>query len=263
MTVRPYILAETTWKTVREMAYDVAVLPWGATEAHNYHLPCGTDNVECDYIAAEAAGLAWDAGARVAVLPIVPSGVQTGQLDIPFCLNLNPSTQAAVLGDLARSLEGQGVRKLVILNGHGGNDFRAMIRELQPRLKLFLCVANWYQVVPPKDYFEDLGDHAGEMETSIMLHIAPALVRPLSEAGEGKARRFSIPALREGWAWAPRRWTQVSTDTGVGNPAAGTPEKGERYAAVVIERLSRFLIDLAAADPDHLYGEDNTRTIRP
>ena len=96
-----------------------------------------------------------------------------------------------------------------------------------------------------------------------MLHIAPALVRPLSEAGEGKARRFSIPALREGWAWAPRRWTQVSTDTGVGNPAAATPEKGERYAAVVIERLSRILIDRAAADPDHLYGEDNTRTIRP
>src|SRR2546430_8643328 len=77
MTVRPYILAETTWKTVREMAYDVAVLPWGATEAHNYHLPYGTDNVESDYIAAEAARLAWDAGARVVVLPVVPFGVKT------------------------------------------------------------------------------------------------------------------------------------------------------------------------------------------
>ena len=198
MTVRPYLLAETTWKTVREMAYDVAVLPWGATEAHNYHLPYGTDNVECDYIAAEAARRAWEAGARVVVLPIVPFGVQTGQLDIRFCLNLNPSTQAAMLGDLARSLEGQGVRKLVILNGHGGNDFRATIRELQPRLKIFLCVANWYQVVNAADYFDDLGDHAGELETSIMLHIAPALVRPLSEAGEGKARRFRIAALREG-----------------------------------------------------------------
>ena len=254
MTVRPYILAETTWKTVREMAYDVAVLPWGATEAHNYHLPYGTDNVESDYIAAEAARLAWDAGARVVVLPVVPFGVQTGQLDIPFCLNLNPSTQAAVLADLAKSLEGQGVRKLVILNGHGGNDFRAMIRELQPRLKVFLCVTSWYQVVPPGDYFEDLGDHAGELETSIMLHVAPALVRPMSEAGEGKARRFRIAALREGWAWAPRRWTQVSTDTGVGDPRKASPEKGERYTSDVVQRLSRFLIDLAAADPNDLYG---------
>ncbi|HEV8353163.1 MAG TPA: creatininase family protein [bacterium] len=108
MPVRPYLLAETTWKTVRETGYEVAVLPWGATEAHNTHLPYGTDTVETDHIAAEAARLAWEAGARVVVLPTVPFGVQTGQLDIPFCLNLNPSTQAAVLGDLAQSLEGQG-----------------------------------------------------------------------------------------------------------------------------------------------------------
>ncbi len=253
MPARPYILAETTWKTVREMAYDVAVLPWGATEAHNYHLPYGTDNFECEHIAAEAARLAWDAGARVAVLPILPFGVQTGQLDIPFCLNLYPSTQAAVLGDLARSLEGQGVRKLVVLNGHGGNDFRSTIRELQPRVKIFLCVTSWYQVVDAGDYFDDLGDHAGEMETSIMLHIAPALVRPLSEAGEGKERRFRIAAFREGWAWAPRQWAQVSTDTGIGDPGAASQQKGERYTSAVVERLSRFLVDLAAADPDDLY----------
>lgn len=263
MPARPYILAETTWKTVRELACDVAVLPWGATEAHNTHLPYGTDNVESEHIAAEAARLAWDAGARVVVLPIVPFGVQTGQLDIPFCLNLNPSTQAAVLGDLARSLEGQGVRKLVILNGHGGNDFRWMIRELQPRLKLFLCVTNWYQVVNAAEYFEDLGDHAGEMETSIMQHLAPALVRPLSEAGEGKERRFRIAAFSEGWAWAPRRWTQVSTDTGIGNPRAASPEKGERYTSVVVERLSRFLVDLARVDVDDLYGERPTTHAGP
>jgi creatinine amidohydrolase len=262
-SARPYILAETTWKTVRDTAYEVAVLPWGATEAHNYHLPYGTDTLECDYIAAGAARLAWEAGARVAVLPTVPFGVQTGQLDIPFCLNLNPSTEAAVLGDLARSLEGQGVRKLVILNGHGGNDFRAMIRELQPRLTIFLCVTNWYQVVNAADYFEDLGDHAGEMETSILLHVAPALVRPLSEAGAGTERRFRVAALREGWAWAPRRWTQVSSDTGVGYPGAATPGKGGRYVSAVVERLSRFLIELAAADPDDLYEEQATAHPRP
>jgi len=253
MPGRPYVIAETTWKTVRATTYDVAVLPWGATEAHNYHLPYGTDNVQCDYIAAEAARRAWDAGARVAVLPIVPFGVQTGQLDIPFCLNLNPSTQAAILGDLARSLDGQGVRKLVILNGHGGNDFRTAIRELQPSVKIFLCATNWYQIAELGEYFEDLGDHAGEMETSLMLHVAPDLVLPLSEAGDGQERRFRIAALREGWAWAPRRWTQVSSDTGIGNPTAASRNKGERYSAVVIERLSDFLIELATLNLDDLF----------
>jgi creatinine amidohydrolase len=258
MPARPYMLAETTWKTVRETAYEVAVLPWGATEAHNYHLPYGTDNFESEHIAGEAARLAWEAGARVAVLPLLPFGVQAGQLDIPFCLNLYPSTQAAVLGDLARSLDGQGVRKLVILNGHGGNDFRSMIRELQPHVGIFLCVTSWYQLVDWADYFEDLGDHAGEMETSVMLHIAPGLVRPLSEAGEGKERRFRIAALRDGRAWAPRQWTQVSADTGVGDPRAASREKGERYTSAVTERLSRFLVDLAAADPHDLYEQQPT-----
>ena len=134
MPPRPWILAETNWQAVSRTSFDVAVLPWGATEAHNYHLPYATDVIQCDHVAAEAARLAWERGARVAVLPTVPFGVQTGQLDIPFCLNLNPTTQLALLHDVARSLAGQGIRRLLILNGHGGNDFRAIIRELQPRI---------------------------------------------------------------------------------------------------------------------------------
>jgi len=253
MASRPYVLNELTWKTVRDTRYDVAVLPWGATEAHNFHLPYSTDNIETERIAALAAGHAWERGARVVVLPIVPFGVNTGQLDIPLCLNLNPSTQALLLRDVATALAGQGIAKLVILNGHGGNDFRQMIRELQPAVSLFLCCVNWYQVVDAKSFFSDLGDHAGELETSVMLHVAPELVRPLSEAGPGRARRFKVGGLREGWAWAPRQWRQVTDDTGVGNPAAATPEKGRKYVEAVSEKIAAFLVELALADPAKLY----------
>src|SRR5438067_11788080 len=142
---RPYILNELTWKAVRDARYDVAVLPWGATEAHNLHLPYSTDNVETERIAALAARHASERGARVVVLPVVPVGVNTGQLDIPLCLNLNPSTQALVLRDLATALAGQGVAKLVILNGHGGNAFCPIIRELQPAVSLFLRPVICYQ----------------------------------------------------------------------------------------------------------------------
>jgi creatinine amidohydrolase len=253
MPGRPYILTETTWKTVKSTPYDVAILPWGATEAHNYHLPYGTDTIQCDRIAAEAARLAWDRGARVVVLPSVPFGVNTSQLDIELCLNMNPSTQAALLGDLAHALGGQGIRKLVVLNGHGANDFRQMIRELQPHSDVFLCAVNWYTVVDPGGRFEDLGDHAGEIETSVMLALAPELVLPLSEAGPGTERRPKIRALRERWAWAPRPWTQVSDDTGIGNPRAATAEKGRGYVEEVTAKISEFLVDLAAADLDDLY----------
>ena len=251
---RPYILAESTWPTVRDTPYEVAVLPWGATEAHNYHLPYATDNIQSELLAAECARIAWDAGAKVVVLPCVPFGVNTGQLDIKLCLNMNPATQAALLADLVHAIEAQGIRKLVVFNGHGGNDFRQMIRELQPRTRVFLAAVNWYKVGDAHDVFSDLGDHAGELETSVMMHLAGELVRPLDEAGDGSEKRWKIEALREGWAWAPRRWTQVSADTGTGNPALASAEKGARYSEQVVNRLARFLADLAAADLNDLYA---------
>ncbi len=253
MLGRPYILAETTWKTVASTPYEVAILPWGATEAHNYHLPYATDTIQCDFLAAEAARKAWEADTKVIVLPTVPFGVNTTQLDIKLCLNMNPSTQAALLADIVSALEGQGIRKLVIFNGHGGNDFRQMIRELQPRTRVFLCALNWYTSVDPKPYFDEPGDHAGELETSMMMHIIPEFVLPLAEAGEGAQKRPIIQAMRDGKVWSPRPWTTISADTGVGNPIASTPEKGRAFAEAVTDYIGQFLIDLAEADTSDLY----------
>lgn len=253
MPERPWVLAELTWPLVSRNRYEVAVLPWGATEAHNRHLPYSTDSIQCERVAIEAAARAWHAGAKVLVLPTVPFGVQTGQLDIPFCLNMNPSSQAALLRDLVQSLDRHGVRKLVVLNGHGGNDFRQMIRELQPDCEMLLCQVNWYACVDARPFFTTPGDHAGELETSMLLKIAPELVRPLSEAGAGKERKARVRGFREGWAWTPRRWTQVTDDTGVGDPRAASAEKGERFLAAVVEQLSAFLGELAAVERERLY----------
>ena len=252
MSGRPWVLAETSWSAVRASAFEVAVLPWGATEAHNQHLPYGTDNLETERIAQEAAGIAHERGAKVIVLPAMPYGVNAQQLDIPLTLNVNPSTQALVLADLAHSLE-PFVRKLLILNGHGGNDFRSMIRELQPRTPLFLCTADWYRAVDPTAWFDEPGDHAGELETSLLLHLAPELVEPRDAWGAGRERRSRLTAVREGWVWAPRRWTQVTEDTGVGDPSAATAQKGATYFEAVVTKLADFLAELSALDPHHLY----------
>lgn len=253
MPGRPYVLAEATYLTVPKTNYELAVLPWGATEAHNYHLPYATDNFEAEAVAVEAARLAWQRDARVIVLPTIPFGVNTQQLDIPLTINMNPSTQARVLQDIVDSLQGHSLRKLVVFNFHGGNHFRQMIREAQARTSLFLCAVDGHAAVPPEDYFDRAGDHANEMETSLMMHLAPELVRPLAEAGAGAAKRFQIAALREGWAWAPRQWTQVTADTGVGDPSAATAEKGARYFQAVAEKVADFFVDLAAADPAEMY----------
>ena len=254
MEARPYILAETTWKAVQENNYQVIILPWGATEAHNYHLPYATDNFQAEYVAAEAARLAWEQGAKVVVLPGIPFGVNTGQLDITLDINLNPSTQLAILRDVVRVLARQGIPKLVLVNGHGGNDFRQILRELQAEFPtVFLSTLNWFRAADRDQYFDAPGDHADELETSAMLHIAPHLVRPLAEAGNGAARQFRLAALRQGWAWAQREWSQVSADTGVGNPAAATAEKGAAFLAATAANIARYLVELAAADPQDLY----------
>jgi creatinine amidohydrolase len=125
---RPYVLAETNWKTVKTQKYEIAIQPWGATEAHNYHLPYATDNYQVEYIAIAAAAQAWNQNSKVVVLPTIPYGINTGQLDIKLCMNLNPSTQIMILKDIVDVLQRHEIKKFVILNGHGGNHFKNMIR---------------------------------------------------------------------------------------------------------------------------------------
>ncbi|MEO6548540.1 MAG: creatininase family protein [Ferruginibacter sp.] len=252
--MRPYVLAESNWKYIKDAEIDLAVLPWGATEAHNYHLPYGTDIIEADFIAAEAARKAWEKGARLTVLPCVPFGVNTGQADIRLDINLNPSTQLAILADVIEVLNRQGIFKLIILNSHGGNDFKSILRELGLRFpNMFLSVCNWFQSLNKSNYFDVDGDHADEMETSLLLYLKPEHVLPLAEAGNGQEKKMRIKAYSEKWVWAERRWSQISADTGVGNPNAATAEKGEKYYNDVTEKVGNLFVELAQCDIKDLY----------
>ena len=253
--MRPYILAETNWKHIKNEKIDLAILPWGATEAHNYHLPYGTDIIEADFIAAESARIAWEKHAKVIVLPTIPFGVNTGQADILLDININPSTQLAILSDIIEVLNRQEIYKLVILNSHGGNDFKSTLRELGLRFpKMFLSVCNWFQALDKSLYFDEDGDHADEMETSLILHFKPGLVLPLSEAGAGREKKMKIKGFTEKWVWAERKWSQISEDTGVGDPRAATKEKGEKYFTAVTEKIGSLLVELAEIDTNDLYA---------
>ena len=224
--MRPYILKETNWDALKKAEFDLAVLPWGATEAHNYHLPYGTDVIEADYIAAESAKLAWAKGAKVIVLPTIPFGVNTGQTDILLDMNINPSTQFAIINDVVEVLNRQGIDKLLILNSHGGNDFKPIVRELGLKFpKMFMCISNWYQSFDRTLFFENSGDHAEEMETSLLLHLKPELVLPKEKWGKGSERKNKIKYFSEGWVWAERKWSEISEDTGIGNPDLASKEK--------------------------------------
>ena len=92
MTINPWMLAENTYEHVREQKYEVAILPLGATEPHNLHLPYGTDIFEGSIIGDKICEAAHLGGARVVLLPTIPYGTETNMREFPLAINLNPST---------------------------------------------------------------------------------------------------------------------------------------------------------------------------
>ncbi|MCM1110240.1 MAG: creatininase family protein [Clostridium sp.] len=250
MDLREHDLSISNYGTARRENYDIAVLPWGATEPHNLHLPYLTDSILSHDLAVDAAVIAREKyGVMAMVLPPVSLGAQNpGQRELPFCIHTRMSTQAAVLRDIVESLNHQGIRRLLIVNGHGGNTFKPMIRDLAVDFPDFLVASGeWFKAARASEYFDRPGDHADELETSVMMHYHPDLVR-LDEAGSGKSRGFADPTLRDGIVWVPRNWRRVSGDTGIGSPAAATAEKGRRFAEACAARLAEALCALCAPD---------------
>lgn len=243
-----------SWSDVMHRAYDSVILPWGAIEPHNYHMPYLTDCLLSHNIALDSANRAYEtAGVSCAVLPPVYFGSQNpGQWNKSFCIHTNTDTQKAILADVVASLYVQRFRKLVILNGHGGNTFKPAIRDLAMSYPDFYIVAvNWYDFIPVEDFFEEQPDeHAGEQETSVMLYYEPELVH-MEVAGDGELKPGQLRAVNMKTAWVPRNWDEVTSDTGIGNPQQSTAEKGSRYVQKVVERITDLLIELKNLDIEH------------
>jgi len=102
-------------------------------------------------------------------------------------------------------------------------------------------------------FFENPGDHAEEMETSLLLYLKPQLVLPKEKWGNGKEKKNKITAFSEGWVWAERKWSKISEDTGVGNPILATKEKGEKYFNTVTEKMASLFYEISKADIQNLY----------
>lgn len=260
MKRRPYMLSESTWTEIKEKDIELAVLPWGACEAHNYHLPYGTDIYEADYVAAEAGKKAYENEQRFVVLPTIPFGVNTGQMDIRLDMNIYPSTQMAILSDTIEVLSNAGIEKLLVVNSHGGNNFKPLLRELgahYPDIHLSLC--HWFKAVDKYAYFQKKGDHADEMETSVMMHLYPEWI-DLASAGPGDEKQTQIKGINEGWAWSERRWSLVTEDTGIGDPSLSTSEKGKRFLGDCTDKLAELYIQLCMLDLNNMYPSTRTQS---
>jgi creatinine amidohydrolase len=245
---RPYELADANYRQLLDYRPNLAILPWGATEAHNYHLPHGTDFIQAAAIATEAARIACTEGAKPIVLPSIPFGNNAQQLDQVATIHISTATSLALLRDVALSLTTQGIDRLVILNGHGGNEFKPMVRDVQREYNLLIVVVNFWLVAADLlgELFEVAGDHANEMETSLLMYLRPDTV-VLDQAGKGETIPFQLKTIQAYGGWTPRPWSHVHPDTGSGDPAAATAEKGKQFFEATTSRLAKMFVELSQA----------------
>ena len=249
-------LMEMTLKEIREEGrFEVAVLPWGSCEPHNLHLPYGCDSLTAEKIAEISAKKAKEKGAKVIVLPTMTVGVNSNLFGFPMTLHFSPTTQLAILEDILRALETHEIYKLVLLNAHGGNEFKGIIREVYGRTRVNTFLLNWWGV--RQDVVDEVcedksGEHGNEAETSWFMYLYPELVH-LEWADEGKVRKSRLEALEKKLVWITRPWHLLTTNSGHGNPKKATREKGKKIVEASTDRIASFLLDLSKSRLDEKF----------
>jgi len=258
-SVQAWKLADLNYGQTRQQPFEVAVLPLGCTEPHNLHLPYGQDTFQSEIIGEQICRAAVALGAKVVLLPAIPYGTVSNQRRCPLSINVNPSTLGALVTDIVQSLAGHGIRKILLLNSHGGNELKPLLRELYGKVEARLFLCDWFRMVRDvcAELLENPDDHAGEMETSIALAYYPEKVARNADgsmaADEGAARPTRFEAVNRGWVSITRPWHLLTTNTGVGNPHAATAEKGKQLMQVIVERLAPFLVELSNAKLDESF----------
>ena len=247
-------LTATNLHRVRQRSYEVALLAVAAIEPHNRHLPQGQDFLHTQHIARRSCQLAWEQTQSVICLPALPYGVDCNLMDFPLAIHVSQATLDAMVREIIESLAAHGIRKVLLLNGHGGNEFVALIRQIQTDLNVHVFLCNWWLVGRDKydEIFDKMDDHAGEFETSVALALYPELVE-LDVAGDGKTRPFRFEALEKGWVRTSRNFKNLNDHCASGDPAYASAEKGRKYLDIVCDRISSFLIELANAEIDETF----------
>jgi creatinine amidohydrolase len=252
--IKDWLLTETNLNRIRNRKYEVAVIPTGAIEAHNRHLPQGQDFRHTTYIAEKSCELAFEKSPSVICLPAIPYGVDCNLLDYPLTIHVCQATVDAMLRDIIKSLRTHGIQKIVILNGHGGNDFSPFIRQIQCDLDVFVFCCDWWKIGLDQyeQIFDNPDDHAGEFETSVALALFPDHVK-LENAGDGKTKPFRFDALNKGWIKTSRNFAKLNDHCAAGDPSKANAEKGQKYIDLATQRISSFLTELAQSTIDESF----------
>ena len=234
----------------------IALLPLAAVEQHGPHLPVGTDALIAEGMLMTAARMQ-SADLDVRGLPIQSVGKSNEHLYAPGTLTLPASVAIEAWTELGLSVSRAGVRKLVLVNSHGGNEeiMGIVARELRVREQMLVVKTGWTRFQPPDGMLTDIekrhGIHAGDLETSLMLHFRPELVdmaraQDFQSVAEDDEAAFDHlrPTGFIAYAWIAG---DLNPDGAVGEAHKATPDKGRLTAEHASGEFIKLLYDVKAA----------------
>ena len=230
--------------------YNIAILPWGSIEPHGLHLSYITDGLLASMISILSVEKTGELKQKFFILPCFNLGSQNiGQTNKKMCIHFNGETQYCVLMDIVSSLYSQGLKKLVIINGHNGNTFKTVVRDIENNyndFKIFVC--NYLDIVHSDKKeeplnsipFPEIDDHAGFTETSLMMHFMPEVVKlEYNKVPYEEKKHEEIKGM-----WSPRDWDEVSHYTCVGDPSTASAEFGKKISDYVTDVIGKSLIQI-------------------
>lgn len=255
---KPYLLGELTWLRAKERLaeVDLAILPVGSIEQHGPHLPLDTDAFDANYLAYQVANLCSDP--KPLVLPLIPYGVSYHHEDFSGTISVSPDTLSRLVYEVGMGCARSGIRKLVIINAHGGNvpALQFASQMINRDAHIFTCVesgetseADIHSMTEtPNDV------HAGEVETSTALASRPSLVR--LEKARKFVPRFSSRYLnfstKRSVEWYART-AKISQSGVLGDPTKASMEKGKRILDLMVSHLVEFIEDLKGMTLEEIY----------
>jgi creatinine amidohydrolase len=231
---------------LRDMAKSdaVVILPLGSIEQHGPHLPVEVDSQLGEQVALRTARVMAKRGQPVLVLPMFWPGISEHHMSFGGTITLGFDTYRAVVEDICRSVLRAGFKRIVLLNGHGGNDngLRVIADELTPKLGTpIVQFTYWYAAAEPIEAILETQkglQHACEAETAMMMAVRPDLV---AEDRIPLAKVNYTPDIADVAGGGVYMWRAIgarSSSGVIGNPEAATPEKGARLFDAVAATLA-------------------------
>lgn len=254
-------LTDLTWPAVRQAVDEgsVVVVPVGAMEQHGHHLPLSVDWRLCAAVAERASQHAATKGARTLVTPPIWIGFSPHHMDFPGSLTLDAVTFMSLVSQVARGLWHHGFRRILLLNGHGGNThmLRSAVLDLYFSHGVRAVAANYWDLA-----LGDIGawresgpggiNHACEMETSLMMAVHPELVGPEPAPDhifDPQMPCVSGDLLRAAPVTAAFSFTELTESGHLGEPSRASRQRGEELLGRITERVGDFLVQLSVWDP--------------